>query len=520
MVKKYDQQAVQALWIGLVMSVGLLGSRAIAQTNAPSPVQSGLDDLTNPNPTEVLPTVPGGGTPSVKSPTLLGSPSQVVEQLETYQSQPYANYFGLDFYGGLTSADQISQTLKDLAKKTGTNPALAYVLSSSKGLKLVLILPEDAVSSSPSGFRVSPLNEHLASVQPWGMLAQQKQAPPASSRFLSFEVPEATPSAVKQTIRSFRNQLSDPSKNTSDQYRVSAKQLYTWIVSPLKPTLEARHIDTLVFSLDKGFRSMPIAALYDGSQFLVEQYNLALIPSFSLTDTRFRDIRGSNMLGMGITQSAGGLPPLPGVSVEVPTLTGQIWKGTGYLDQQVTLEQFQSLAKREQFGIVHLATHAEFNPGNPNQSFIQFWDGRLTLSKLRSIALQQKWSSNPTLEMLVLSACQTALGNDQAELGFTGLAIQTGVKTALGSLWSVSDEGTLGLMSEFYRSLKTSPIRAAALREAQISLLKGKVKVANGKLQLTDGSQVALPEAIAKNASADLSHPYFWAPFTIVGNWN
>jgi CHAT domain-containing protein len=197
----------------------------------------------------------------------------------------------------------------------------------------------------------------------------------------------------------------------------------------------------------------------------------------------------------------------------------KIWQGTGYLNQQVTLDQFQSLAKREQFSIVHLATHAEFNPGNINQSFIQFRDGRLTLSKLRKVALSQQWGANPTIEMLVLSACQTAIGSDQAELGFTGLAVQTGVKTAIGSLWSVSDEGTLSLMSEFYRNLKTAPIRAAVLRDAQLSLLRGQVRVNKGQIQFPDGSQIALPSANAQQNEINLSHPYFWAAYTVVGNW-
>jgi CHAT domain-containing protein len=539
MVKILSKQVIHFLSLGLVMGLWCGGQGAIAQTSeggegpitqppveeVPTPdtgsqPDSGiLHDLSNTNPSEITPTVPGGGT-TVKTPTFVGDPIQIVEQVETYQSQPYANHLGLNFYGNLASGDQIAQTLKNLAQKTGTNPALVYVLSSSKGLKLVLVSSEDKLPSSPTSFRLPRLDWRLASTQPWALLAQQDKTPATTPNFTSFLVPEATSSALKRTVKSFRNQISDPSKNTSDGYRTAAKQLYDWIVTPLKPTLEARRIDTLVFSLDKGFRTMPVAALYDGKQFLVEQYNLALIPSFSLTDTRYQDIRGSKMLGMGITQSAGGLSPLPAVSVEVPTLTEKIWQGTGYLDQQVTLEQFQALAQREQFSIVHLATHAEFNPGNPNKSFIQFWDGRLTLPKLRSLALSQKWSATPTLEMLVLSACQTALGNDQAELGFTGLAVQTGVKTAIGSLWSVSDEGTLGLMSEFYRNLKTAPIRAAALREAQIGLLSGKVKVANGKLLLADGTQVDLPESIASRTNIDLSHPYFWAPYTVVGNWN
>jgi CHAT domain-containing protein len=484
------------------------------------PTDPSQSDTTLPNPGEILPSAPGGGSNFVKSPTPAGNPTQVIEQAETYQSLPYSTYLGLNLYGSLASADQISQTLQKLGKKTGTNPALVYVLSTTKGLKLVLVLPDNTPTESTSGFLTPASNWRLASTQPWSILSQENKTLTSSPKVLTYLVPNSNPQAVKRIARTFRSQISDPSKTQSTSYQASAKELYNWMVAPLKAELDARKIDTLVFSLDKGFRSLPIAALYDGKQFLVEQYNLALIPSFSLTDTRFQEIRGTKMLGMGISQSAGGLPALPAVSVEVPTLTDKIWQGTGYLDRQVTLEQFQSLAKREQFSIVHLATHAEFNPGNINQSFIQFWDGRLTLSKLRKVALSQQWGSNPTVEMLVLSACQTAIGSDQAELGFTGLAVQTGVKTAIGSLWSVSDEGTLGLMSEFYRNLKTAPIRAAALRDAQLSLLRGQVKVNKGQIQFPDGSQVALPPASVQQNEINLSHPYYWAAYTVVGNWN
>jgi CHAT domain-containing protein len=544
MAYHFSKYVVQSFLLGVALSLGIGGGggRAIAQTASPTTPPSSddvispppgiedttspnpanlvpLDDATQPDPTNLSPLTPGGRAITIKTPTFIGTPNQVIEQIETYQSNPYATYLGLNFYGELATADQISQTLQKLAKKTGTNPALVYVLSTEKGLKLVLVLPAQAAAPTSSIF--SPLDMlRVASKEPWKLLGQAQQDSPTAPSLMIFPVPQVTPGVLKRTVKTFRNQISDPQKTNSTSYQASAKQLYDWILAPLKPTLEARKIDTLIFSLDKGLRSMPIAAMYDGKQFLVEQYNLALIPSFSLTDTRFQEIRGAKMLGMGISQSAGGLPPLPSVSVEVPTLTEKIWQGTGYLNQDVTLEQFQSLAQREQFSIIHLATHAEFNPGNLDDSFIQLWNGKLTLSSLRKIALNQKWSTTPTLEMLVLSACQTALGNDQAELGFSGLAVQTGVKTALGSLWSVSDEGTLGLMSEFYRNLKTAPIRAAALRNAQVSLLRGQVTVTNGQLQFPDGSKVTLPPTATRQDNINLIHPYYWAPYTVVGNWN
>jgi CHAT domain-containing protein len=159
-----------------------------------------------------------------------------------------------------------------------------------------------------------------------------------------------------------------------------------------------------------------------------------------------------------------------------------------------------------------LATHGEFKPGDPGNSYIQLFDSQLRLDELRQLG----WN-NPPVELLVLSACRTALGDEEAELGFTGFAVQAGVKSALGSLWYVSDEGTLGLMTEFYQYLKTAPIKAEALRQAQLAMIQGKVRLQGGQLL---GTQVSLPlpPELADIGNINLSHPYYWAAFTMVGN--
>ena len=122
--------------------------------------------------------------------------------------------------------------------------------------------------------------------------------------------------------------------------------------------------------------------------------------------------------------------------------------------------------------------------------------------------------------MLVLSACRTAVGNEQAELGFAGLAVQAGVKTAIGSLWYASDEGSLALMSEFYHKLRTARIKTEAMREAQLGMLKGQVRVENGHLVLSDHRRIALPSELAIGDRRILSHPYYWSGYITIGNWN
>jgi CHAT domain-containing protein len=189
------------------------------------------------------------------------------------------------------------------------------------------------------------------------------------------------------------------------------------------------------------------------------------------------------------------------VAVEVPTLANELWQGKALLNEDSTVDNFRLANRQERFGIIHIATHAEFQPGDVSQSYIQFWNEKLPLDRLRQLSLELEWEESPKVEMLVLSACKTAVGDERAELGFTGLAVQAGVKTALGSLWYVSDEGTLALMTEFYQQLKTAKTRVDALRQAQLAMLKGEVSIEGG-------------------GNLSLSQPYYWSAFTMIGNWN
>ena len=136
----------------------------------------------------------------------------------------------------------------------------------------------------------------------------------------------------------------------------------------------------------------------------------------------------------------------------------------------------------------------------------------------RSIA--SGWQQEPKVELIVLSACKTALGDNQAELGFVGLTLQTGIKTALGSLWYVSDESSLALMTKFYEQLKTAPVKSEALRQAQLGMLKGQVRIERGKLRLDEQHLLPLPPELADLGNVNLSYPYYWSAFTMTGNWN
>jgi CHAT domain-containing protein len=307
---------------------------------------------------------------------------------------------------------------------------------------------------------------------------------------------------LRRTITNLRNRIG---------YLAPAQQLYQWLVAPLEKDLQAQKINNLVFIMDSGLRSLPLAALHDGKGFIVERYSVGLMPSLSLTDTRYFNLKNSSVLAMGAAQFTD-QNPLPSVPVELSVITNRLWRGKSFLNDAFTLSNLKSARSSQPYRIIHLATHADFQPGKPGNSYIQLWNSKLPVDQLRQLG----WN-NPPVELLILSACRSAVGDDSVELGFTGLAVRAGVKSAIGSLWYVSDEGTLGLMTQFYEQLKQAPIKAEALRQAQLAMIKGEVRFEGGNLT-TSRSRVPLPPELANLGSKDLSHPYFWSAFTLVGN--
>jgi CHAT domain-containing protein len=333
----------------------------------------------------------------------------------------------------------------------------------------------------------------------------------ADGEAIQKRVPGANRGNVLATAREFQRALSDRSKTHTTNYLDSAKQLYQWLIAPLENDLQKRQMQSLIFSMDSGLRSLPIAALHDGQKFLVEDYSISLVPSLSLTNTQHRDIRPLPLLAMGASEFED-KEPLPGVRIELSTIANQLWQGKYFLNDDFTLENLRAQRRQQGFGLVHLATHAEFRPGTPDNSYIQLWDRKLRLDELNEMGL-----SDPPVELLVLSACTTALGDREAELGFAGSALQAGVDSTLATLWYVSDEGALGLTTEFYRQLKEVPIKTEALRQAQLAMIQGNVRIENHYLY-NSGKSISLPEGLTATGNQSLSHPYYWAAFTLVGD--
>jgi filamentous hemagglutinin family protein len=405
------------------------------------------------------------------------NPIDAVQKRDQIQGQEFERYFGGNLTQKSITPHSIRDTLSSVNRLTGVKPAIVYVWAKASHLELVLLLPDgkNIFKSVPAGRET-----------------------------------------VLQVAREFTNAVRTPRRLNAVDYKEPAKQLYQWLIAPLQPELEANNIDTLVFSMDAGLRTLPLAALFDGKQFLVEKYSLGLIPSLSLTDTRYADVKDSEVLAMGASKFPEKYDqnPLPAVPLEISTIVGKIWPGSSFLNENFTLANLKNKRNQPQYKIIHLATHGDFQPGGAENSYIQFWDTKLQLNQLGELKL-----SKPQVELLVLSACTTAVGDEQAELGFAGLAVHAGVKSALASLWYVSDAGTLGLMTEFYQQLRTAPIKAEALRQAQLAMLRGEVRLQDGYLVRSNNNQaLPLPVELSARGDRNLSHPYYWAAFTMIGS--
>jgi CHAT domain-containing protein len=424
---------------------------------------------------------------------------KAVENLDKSLSRDFEQYFGLKESSN-TNLTETRNILRRIELATGIKPAVIYAV----------FVPDTITPAPPTTQGLEEDSKELSLL---------RSLTPNSSDRLELILLTAEGKPVRKSINVTRSQtlararefrLDVTNVRDSRSYFTSAKQLYQWLLAPLEPDLQKLGIKNLVYITDIGLRTIPLAALYDGKSFIVERYSVGLMPSLSLTDTSYRDIRNSQVLAMGASEFKD-KRPLPAVPAELDFII-HTWPGKSFLNQEFTLDNLKSQRATTPFGIIHLATHATFMPGDPRDSYIQLSDQKLSPFQLRALG----WTK-PSAELLVLSACRTAIGDEQVELGFAGLAVQAGAKSAVASLWNVNDEGTLALMSEFYQQLKQAPIKAEALREAQIAMLAGKARIENGKLFAGD-KIFNLPPPLVTLSNVNLSHPYYWSGFTIVGN--
>lgn len=393
-----------------------------------------------------------------------------IREMERDWQREYESYFGTNFDVETMDLGTMANVLKTSETMTGERTAIVWLMMKGDLLDITLLTPEQTAIHRTT-------------------LVDQD--------------------TLKATKKMFFRGITSQHPFFKTSYLEPAQELYDWIIRPIAATVDIENIDNLLFCNSKGLRTIPFGVLHDGEQFLIEKYGVGVIPAFQLMKQGNSQIGDRPILAMGAS-SFEELPDLPGVEIELETIVPNLHPGKAFLNDSFTLDNLNDERDADDYGIVHLATHAEFQSGTPDNSYIQFFDNRLSLDEMDEL----NWD-NPSVELLVLSACRTALGDEDAELGFAGLALQSGVKAAIASLWYVSDAGSVTLMSEFYRALGQTQTKTkiSALREAQLAMIHQDYAPINPELaQLTRSVFRRNPEDI------DFSHPYYWAAYNLIGN--
>jgi len=287
-------------------------------------------------------------------------------------------------------------------------------------------------------------------------------------------------------VRLFRQTLEN---RTTREYIPHAQKLYQWLIAPLQKTLIAQKINTLVMVPDEFLRTIPMAALHDGEKFVIEKYAIANTPGLNITDSKPITADNAQLLAIGLAESVQGFPALPHVADELENIN-KIFGGRVLKDDDFLLNSVENELKETTYNIVHIASHGQFK-SNAEESFVLTFDDKLNMDGIEQLIGLSRFRNNP-IELLTLSACQTAAGDDRAALGLAGIAIKAGARSAVATLWFINDKAASTLVTEFYSQLKEGAVtKAQAIQNAQVHLIK----------------------------NTPYQHPYFWSPFLLIGNW-
>jgi len=269
------------------------------------------------------------------------------------------------------------------------------------------------------------------------------------------------------------------------------QNLYNWLIRPIGTELKNSNITTLVFVLDGVLRNIPMAFLQDGKQYLIENYNIAIaLPGLKLRNPNAFNSKALKLLIGGLSEASQNFPPLPAVQEEIEKISQQFPSSKVLLNDEFTTPNLQNQINRLNAPIIHLATHGQFS-SNREDTFILTANDKIKINDFESLLKTREENGINPIELLVLSACQTASGDNRATLGLAGVAVRSGARSTLATLWSVNDQSTAQLMETFYQKLTQPNIsKAEALRLAQLDLLERGYR-----------------------------KPFYWAPFILVGNW-
>jgi CHAT domain-containing protein/tetratricopeptide (TPR) repeat protein len=326
---------------------------------------------------------------------------------------------------------------------------------------------------------------------------------PGKNHLHHYTNPNVTETQVDESVRELRIALTQRSTSLSE-IKSASKQLYEWLIKPLEADLEdfdqpnQNPIKTLVFVLDGSLRNIPPAALYTGKQYLIEQYAVVVTPGLQLINPKPLLRKNIRAILAGAANAPSfepeGFSPIDNVTVELEAIQKLLDQSEKLENQDFQQEKIQKEINDTLYNVVHIATHGKFS-SNLQNTFLLDWNQRIKVRDLDNLLRRKNPSHLGSIELLILSACQTALGDKRAALGLAGVAIRAGASSTLATLWHINDASTAEFMTRFYQQLKNPQItKAEALRNTQIAFL-------------TDYSQT------------DYNRPYHWAAFTLIGNW-
>ncbi|MHB8766098.1 MAG: CHAT domain-containing protein, partial [Deferrisomatales bacterium] len=413
----------------------------------------------------------------------------VREELSSCYANPESSYQKTAGAVALELVDLLLRRASDLGDGEGAGPYLAEARDTLELLKVFELreyFQDDCLDAGRfAQKRLDEVSEKAAVLYPILLPDRVELLVSFAGRLKRFTLPVGVDELTRET-RELRRKLV---KRTTWQFLPHAQKLYDWLIRPLEADLAALRPDTLVFVPDGPLRTIPLAALQDGREFLVSRYAIAVTPSLSLTDPRPVGREQVRLLSLGLTEAVQGFPGLPYVGEELRALQG-LYAGELYLDDAFRLDRVEDALKKAPYSIVHIASHGQFG-GAAGSNFLLAFDEKFTMERLGQYVGLFRFRDEP-LDLLTLSACETAAGDDRAALGLAGVAVRAGARSALATLWHVSDPASYELVVEFYRQLQTPTVsRAAALQAAQRQLL----------------------------ADVRYEHPGYWAPVLMINNW-
>jgi CHAT domain-containing protein/tetratricopeptide (TPR) repeat protein len=411
---------------------------------------------------------------------------EIRSNLESVTQNSYKQYVGPVFYQYADVMLKKASQLQEGEEKQQLLYRVRDILEEVKRAEVRDYFENECLPPTQSDKKLDDLSVRTAVLYPVLLKKRTELLLSLPDGMHQFTVPISR-NALTQLVRDFRINIQTD-LGTRDYLRHSQK-LYGFLIKPLQDMLSKAKVETLVMIPEGPLRTIPMAALHDGKQYLVERYAIATTPGLTLTDPKPISEQKLSVMAGGISESVQGYIALPSVKHELSKIKDK----TGakiYIDEAFSLATVRTEVETGDFIVAHFATHGEFS-NNYKQSYILTHDKKFALEQLSESISLRRLQSN-ALELLVLSACQTAAGDDRAALGLAGIAVKAGARSALASLWTINDEATAELIDLFYGGLiHHKESKAISLQQAQLALIQSK----------------------------KFKHPTYWAPFLMIGNW-